>query len=145
VLNSKDRYLQHKELMKTTDKNQNFSSESSSLFEPGKKKRGSTQKKERTFLEKLVIFLILGFILSVFMAFALENGNIMVYDGIINFLILGSVTAVRPQMIVETMQRNNPRFNEIYGERIKGLTIAIRIFGLFFLALGVYSIYALII
>jgi len=141
---SKERYLEYKELIKKANKNRDFSFEGGISAEAGKVKKGSKPIRERTFLEKMVIFLLLAFLISIFMSIAFENTDIMIYDGIINFFVLGSVTAIRPQMVVEIMQKNNPRFDEIYGNKIKGLTLFIRFFGLFFIAMGVYFIYALI-
>ena len=142
---SKERYLQYKELTQTINRNQDLLLKDNIAGESGKKKKGTVQKREKTFFEKLVLFLLLLFLVSSVVAFALKNTNIMVYDGIVNFLALGLVTAINPQMMVGIMQKNNPRFEQIYGNKIKGLTLGIRLFGLFFLAMGLYFIYALVI
>jgi len=142
---SKERYLQYKELTQTVNRNQDLLFQENIVGELGNKKKGTAQKRERTFLEKMVLFLLLLFLVSGVVAFALKNTDIMVYDGIVNFLALGFVTAIKPQMVVGLMQKNNPRFEQIYGNKIKGLTLGIRLFGLFFLAMGLYFIYALVI
>lgn len=115
-----------------------------------KRKAGNTsgkasvkEKKPMTPFEKLVLFLLLIFIITVPVAYFV-NKQIMVYVGLVNYFILGLASAAKPNLIIDIMRKNNERFEQIYGNKVGSLTLAIRVFGIFFVGVGIYFLYALV-
>ena len=107
---------------------------------------GRTHSKEKRALapfEKLVIFLIVMFIIATPFAYFI-NTDIMVYVGLINYLILGLVTVTMPQLVIDLMRKNKVKFEQNYEKRIKSLTLIIRLLGVSFVGAGIYLLYILL-
>ncbi len=103
-------------------------------------KQGDPRKKlNLTPFEILVLFLLLVFIVALPLAYFF-NKAIMNYVSLVNFFILGSTAAVKPDLVISIMRKNNVRFEETYGEKINSLRTAIRVFGIFFVGFGVVSV-----
>lgn len=101
-------------------------------------------KKTLSSFEKLVIFLVLIFVIAIPLSF-LVNKEIMVYVGIINYLILGLAIAVKPEFITDMMRKNSKRKpDEVYEKRLIRLTRAIRVFGILFVGVGLAFFYILV-
>lgn len=91
-------------------------------------------------LEKLLLFLLFIFIVAAPFSL-LVNMNIMMCVGLANYFILGLAIAVKPDMVIEIMQKGNYRFEEIYAKRITSLTKVIRLVGVLFLIVGGFILY----
>lgn len=100
-------------------------------------------KKELSSLEKLVIILLLVFLAAIPLSY-LINKDIMVYVGLINYLILGIAITIKPEHVINIMSKNKGKADEVYEKRIKKLTMYVRIMGLLFVAIGVALFYFLI-
>lgn len=97
-------------------------------------------KKPLAPFEKLVLFLLLIFVISIPLAL-LINKDIMIYVGLINYFILGLAITVKPELVINIMRKNNARFEEIYGKRFGTLITVIRGLGILFLGIGAYFYY----
>lgn len=130
--------------MKESSKDKYLSQKTKAAKAKSKSGKSSNRKGPLTSFEKLVLFLLLVFIIAVPIAFFLHK-DIMIYVGLINCFIIGIATAFRPGLIIDIMQKNNAKFDELYGSRIQGLSIAIRIFGIFFVVVGAFFLYQIVV
>jgi len=131
--------------MVQSSKQQYLSQKSKNGSNKGKTSGVAVQgKKSLTTFENLVLFLLLIFIIAIPLSFFI-NKQIMVYAGLINYIIIGLAIAVRPQFLTEIMRKNsNRKADEVYEKRMKKMTVAIRIFGILFVGIGVAFFYFLV-
>jgi uncharacterized membrane protein len=66
----------------------------------------------------------------------LVNKDIMVYVGLLNYFILGLAILVKPALVIDLMRKNRKNFDQTYEKRMTKLMITIRLFGIFFVAIG---------
>lgn len=97
-------------------------------------------KKPLAPFEKLVLGLVFVFLIASPLAF-LVNKEIMIYVGLINYLILGLAIAVKPEFVTDVMRKNRLNFDEVYGKKLKSLSLTIRGFGVILVGVGVAVFY----
>lgn len=129
IQSSKERYLAQKVTIK----------QSKSQHKDQSKNQASRFKTLSSF-EKLVLYLVLVFVVSAPLAF-LINQDIMIYVALINYFILGFATAFKPDLIIESMRKNKEKFETYDADKIKKLSLMIRVFGILLLAFGIYFLY----
>lgn len=89
-----------------------------------------------TLFEKVIFFLLFIFVLAVPMALVIRM-DVMIYVGVIDFIILGSAALIKPGMILEVMRKYDPKFNDKYEKKVTALAIFFRVFGLIFVVVGI--------
>lgn len=95
----------------------------------------STTKKPMIFMEKLMIFIVVVFVLSVPIAIRFGT-EIILYAALFNYFIFGAIVAIKPAVAVEAVRKYDKRYEKVNKNITAKLTKSMRSMGILFCLIG---------
>ena len=115
---------------------------------PGRMEKGSTEKKvkvrrPRKPLAPFEKFLLAMFGISIVVGAAsfFTKLEALSYITIANYVILGLIILIRPDLVIQILTKNTEEFDEVYEKKVRVLNVGLRVGGVMFLVIAYILLY----